>query len=585
MTLLVDGARIAAFEGEPAAAAMLVAGRPVVSRSFRFHRPRGLMCSTGQCGWCECRVDGRPSVRSCRVPAVDGMRIEGEHALPAVRFDVLAALGLGARWIRPTFYHHRFLRPRRLRKRYLDVIRWFGGRGRLALLGADEAGGRSAPAGSPAPSGRPLQRIAVDVAIVGGGPAGLLAARAAATAGAHVLVLEGDAAVGGPWRWRDGPLPGTVGPLDHLVHALAGDPNVTVMVDTSVVSIDEGGIHALAPTALLDVAAGAVIVAGGSYERLPSVPGNDRPGVLGARTVEWLIRGHGIVPGETAVLVGSSADGDHAAEALIAAGARIAARVDTADLLAIDGRSHVTGVRVRGPGATHRLPADLVVVAERVPALEVLLAAGAERALDARGAIVAIADAEGRTSVPGMFVAGAAGGRPVGDAGDAEAAEAVGRTAAAWASMAAAARGPVEADPPPWAPGSAREPLRSVGPVAAGAAGTLLPPQAMICFCEDVRADDLAHERRHGYEDPELLKRRTGSLTGPCQGKYCATGFCAATMAGAGTMPPSLPTTRPPARPVRLGDLVRAAEPVSVMAPGAGPDPAPDPAPGAPSSR
>ena len=89
----------------------------------------------------------------------------------------------------------------------------------------------------------------------------------------------------------------------------------------------------------------------------------------------------------------------------------------------------------------------------------------------------------------------------------------------------------------------------------------------MACFCEDVRIGDLIREGALGYAHPELLKRRTGALTGPCQGKYCGVSVHAAIAIGApGAAALPAPTTRPPARPVRLGDLVLAA---------AGVDPAP----------
>jgi sarcosine oxidase subunit alpha len=160
-----DGHDYEGVEGEPLAASLLAADRLTLSRSFRFHRPRGLMCSTGQCGWCECEVDGVPSVRSCRAPVRDGLVARGEHAWPSVERDLLSLVGLVSRWIPPTFYHHRFLRPRRLRKRYLDVLRWFGGRGRLTLEGR-----------TPDRAGRPTRRIDTDIFVVGGGRAGLLAA-------------------------------------------------------------------------------------------------------------------------------------------------------------------------------------------------------------------------------------------------------------------------------------------------------------------------------------------------------------------------------------------------------------------------
>ena len=201
-----DGRAYEAFDGEPLAVALLAADRPILSRSFRFHRPRGLMCSTGQCGWCECEVDGRPSVRSCQVPVRDGLVARGEHAWPSVGRDLFGWLDVGSRWVTPTFYHHRFLRPRALRKRYLDVIRGFGGRGRLGTGRASE--GRT----------RVARELDVDVARGrwragrrgrgrGGGRAAVSAWRIVeAVAGRarptnpDIRVLDGAAAVG----WYDG---------------------------------------------------------------------------------------------------------------------------------------------------------------------------------------------------------------------------------------------------------------------------------------------------------------------------------------------------------------------------------------------
>ena len=81
-----------------------------------------------------------------------------------------------------------------------------------------------------------------------------------------------------------------------------------------------------------------------------------------------------------------------------------------------------------------------------------------------------------------------------------------------------------------------------------------------MCFCEDVRVWEVAAELAAGYSDPELVKRRTGALTGPCQGKSCLQAF--ACLAGSNPVP----TARPPLRPVRLGDLVRA-EPATQRGP------------------
>jgi sarcosine oxidase subunit alpha len=97
VTFTFDGRAHRGVEGEPLAASLLAADRPILSRSFRFHRPRGLMCSTGSCGWCECEIDGVPSVRSCRVPVREGLVARGEHAWPSVGRDLLSLVGLASR--------------------------------------------------------------------------------------------------------------------------------------------------------------------------------------------------------------------------------------------------------------------------------------------------------------------------------------------------------------------------------------------------------------------------------------------------------------------------------------------------------
>jgi bacterioferritin-associated ferredoxin len=79
--------------------------------------------------------------------------------------------------------------------------------------------------------------------------------------------------------------------------------------------------------------------------------------------------------------------------------------------------------------------------------------------------------------------------------------------------------------------------------------------RTIVCFCEDVHADEIHAQVAAGYADAELVKRRTGALTGPCQGKFCLQAF-AGVAVDAGAERTGLPTARPPLRPVRLGDLV-----------------------------
>jgi sarcosine oxidase subunit alpha len=526
VTFTFDGRDVHGVVGEPLAVALLAAGRPVISRSFRFHRPRGLMCSTGQCGWCECEVDGVPSVRSCRVPVRQGLTARGEHAWPSVEHDALSALGMFSRWIPPTFYHHRFLRPRSLRKRYLDVIRGFGGRGTLRVGRNEARPGAASEARSDTVAGRPARSLETDVLVIGGGPAGLNAAIGAAQAGARVVLIEADRA----GRQAE-------------VEAAASAAGVDLRPGTTAIGWYEGIVAAITDEEHLEIAAGAIIAATGSYERVPLVPGADRPGVLGARRVLELVDRHGVLPGDHALLVGQGSDLEAAGDALWRAGiAELVGPVPTTSLVTIRGGTTVTGADIRVEGRREHHAVDLVVFGDRSPNLDLVLAAGGTvRSVD--GTLIPVVDEHGRTTIPNLLVAGSAAGRSRASDRGVDLATATGRAAARIASghrprstrRAEAVLTATEAPPP------------RAAAIARG---------AIVCFCEDVRAWEIHAEQQHGYRDPELIKRRTGALTGPCQGKQCLQAFACSTAVSGTDENVTLPTARPPLRPIRLGDLV-----------------------------
>jgi sarcosine oxidase, subunit alpha len=468
-----DGRTVEGYEGEPLAVTLLAADRPVLSRSFRFHRPRGLMCDTGQCGWCECEVDGRPSVRSCQVPVRDGLVAHSEHAWPTADRDLFGLLDVASRLVPPTFYHHRFLRPRRLRKRYLDVIRRFGGRGRLPIDQPSDARSRTARA------------LDVDVLVVGGGNAGVAAAEDAAASGSSVVLVEA--------------VPGRARPRHPAIRFLDG---------ATAVGWYEGVVTAIDDSSLWSIRADRVVAATGTYERLPSVRGIDRPGVMGARRVVDLIRRHRVSPGQRALLVGQAEDLEAADSALRDTGAAVVVHVATGELRAVLGRRRVEGAVVVRADGTRRVAVDLVVVGDRTPNLDLVLGAGA-RVESRDGVLVPLLDRDGRTTVPSLTVVGSSTGT-----------------------------------------------ASRVPPLA-------VHPRALVCFCEDVHVDEIRAQVGAGYGDPELVKRRTGALTGPCQGKYCLQAFTAVLGATAGrdVATDGLPTARPPLRPIRLGDLVAVDDP------------------------
>ncbi|HSL76673.1 MAG TPA: hypothetical protein VK867_07000, partial [Candidatus Limnocylindrales bacterium] len=340
------------------------------------------------------------------------------------------------------------------------------------------------PIGQPSRAHSRVERtLEVDALVVGGGRSGVVAAERAAGGGSSVVLLE--------------TVPGRARPRH---------PGIRFLDGATAVGWYDGVVTAIDDSTLWSIRAASVIAATGSYERVPSVRGADRPGVIGARRVVDVVTTHGVLPGERALLVGQDADLAIARAVLGRAGAAIVASVSTTGLRRVFGRRRVTGAAIAdGDGQRERrVSIDVLVFGDRTPNLDLVLAAGAQ--VERRDGVLApVLDGEGRTTVPQLSVVGSATGAE----------------------------------------------LRATEAVPTG--------RALVCFCEDVHADESDAQVAAGYGDPELVKRRTGALTGPCQGKYCLQAFsCVLADAGAGAAAgvTSLPTARPPLRPIRLGDLV-----------------------------
>src|SRR5579871_1478879 len=85
-----DGRPILAEPGQSIGAALYAAGVRVFSRSFKYHRPRGLLCMSGDCPNCLMNVDGRPNVRTCIEPVRAGQVVRSQNAWPSLNLDVLS---------------------------------------------------------------------------------------------------------------------------------------------------------------------------------------------------------------------------------------------------------------------------------------------------------------------------------------------------------------------------------------------------------------------------------------------------------------------------------------------------------------
>ncbi len=309
-----DGRPIVALEGDTVAAALVAHGVRVFGRSSKYHRPRGLRCGNGTCSCCAMRVDGLPGVRTCVTPVREGMVVEREHAWPSAEFDLMRGGELAAPLLHAGFYYRWFRRSPRLWSTAERLLARAAGQGDLPSA---EAARRLAGA-------RLRRRAGVGVLVVGGGPAGLSAALAAAEGGAEVVLAERHPALGG----AAAPTGSGRDRAEVLERAVRQHPRVEVLAPAEVAGwYDEGVVALTDGDDLVLMEPAAVVLAAGAHELLLPFRGGDLPGVIAAGAARRLLRG-GVRPGRAVVLVTDRSDGYALAAELTAHGVAVAAVAD-----------------------------------------------------------------------------------------------------------------------------------------------------------------------------------------------------------------------------------------------------------------
>jgi sarcosine oxidase subunit alpha len=557
-----DGKRVEAFAGDTIGSALHAGGHRVLSSSFKYHRPRGLLCCAGQCPNCLVEVDGWPGVRACTEPVRDGMRVAHMNATPSLRFDVMRATDVfGSRLTPPGFYYKTFIRPRRLWPLYEKVLRHAAGLGRLAKRQRDREWRTE------------YRRRHADVLVIGGGGAGMAAALRAAELGADVVLADDGPELGG------GQLAGAGADAARELAMRVRAAGVEVIAPAAALGFFDGIVPVWCGDTLHQIRAGAHVAATGSIEQPLMFEGNDLPGVMLCSGAQRLAALYGVRPGKTAVVATTADRGIEAALGLRDAGVEIAAIADAreegvagADLrrrleeaqIPLHARSAVVRAlgRRRVNGAViarldeegqwidrgeRGIRCDLVAVSGgAVPATSLLLQAGAKARWDEASGSYLPADAP-----EGIHAAGAVAGHE---------AQAELSGAAAGAEAALALGFGDEADRERL--GAERERLRLGEPApasvpAASSGAARGHGKCFACLCEDVTTDDIEYAIDEGFDSLELLKRYTTVTMGPCQGRMCQLAAVRQTAAHTGieVADVGLTTARPPWSTVPLGAL------------------------------
>lgn len=299
----VDGRRVAVEQGDTIASALYRAGVRTFSRSFKYHRPRGLTCLTGDCANCLVTVDGEPGVRACVMPARGGMKVLREGGVPSVDHDLLGVLDRLRPLLPVGFYYKALVRPRWLWPAVEPAVRRVAGRGTASLAAVPER--------------RERRNVHCDVLVVGAGVAGLAAALAAAERGERVVLCD-EAGLGERLP------PGAVLERVRELATAVREAGVELLERAAATGVYEGPLVAVnAPGLLHVVHPRRVVVATGAVERYGVFPGSDLPGVWLGRGAALLAGRHGLAPGRRAVLVGESGEVDEHEAILRAAGVEV----------------------------------------------------------------------------------------------------------------------------------------------------------------------------------------------------------------------------------------------------------------------
>jgi sarcosine oxidase subunit alpha len=534
-------------------------------------------------------VDGQPNVKACITLAKEGMVVKPQNAWPSLDHDIGSIIDKFSFLLPVGFYYKKFIHPKWLWPLARRVIRRAAGYGKVdPNLQRNEGEYEH-------------EYRYVDVAVIGGGPAGLSAAAEAAKTGFQTLLVNDQPTLGGHLRYKvtpcnDPEFSGIKGfEAARTLIEQASSPAIEVLNDATCFGIYEGKLLGVSKgKRLIRVRAKKTIICTGCFERHFAFTNNDLPGIFLSEGVQRLINLQSITPGRTAVVVTNNKDGYEIASELLDIGVKVSAiaatngnavlddslqtklRKEGTELLAgytvveAKGKREVTGAllcKINEKGEPARasvknVPCDMIVLATGFePANALLLQAGCEASFDER-----LGEPTLSSMVPSIYAAGEVTGIH-----DLRISVLQGRLAGLQATADLANE---HRQPNPESVAIPAEITRKIAQYseelrtltdryrAETNPGLLYRApgereKRFVCICEDLLEKDIKVAIEEGFDDIETLKRYTTFTMGPCQGKLCSL-TCTAIHAeetGLKFSETKRTTSRPPYQAVTMGLL------------------------------
>ncbi|MDX2171394.1 MAG: 2Fe-2S iron-sulfur cluster-binding protein, partial [Deltaproteobacteria bacterium] len=354
-----EGRDYAGFAGDVVSSALWATGVRVLGRSFKYHRPRGLLSFANHDSNALFEDAAQMNLRADVTPLVAGMNLYAVNTLGGVARDRMRLADAFGAVMPVGFYYKAFHRPRWAADYWETFFRHLSGLGRVRR---DRQRRRTAK-----------RSASIDVLVIGAGPSGLSAAIAAAEAGAAVLLVDENARPGGRLTYAHGGADAGRAQLAALLARAAQLPNLEIRCATLAAAYYADHYVPLVDAARLTrLRARAVVVASGAIEQPAVFANNDLPGIMLGSAAQRLIHRYAVRPMQRAVVLAANADAYGVALDLRGAGVEVARVVD----LRAGGESGPLAARIAAAGIAVQSHACIVAAQRRGDGLAAVTVCG-----------------------------------------------------------------------------------------------------------------------------------------------------------------------------------------------------------------